>query len=140
MLALLAGVSRTAATMAEDRELPARFSARNRHGSPWLAEVLIALGAIVLVQFGRLDWVIGFSSLSVLLYYAIGHFSALRQLAGQAGQTASRAARITRAATAWLGMLLCAVLLLSVPGPALWLSAIVIVAALFVRRIARSHD
>ena len=143
MLALLAGVSRTAATMAEDRELPTWFSARNRHGSPWLAEVLIALGAIALVQFGRLDWVIGFSSLSVLLYYAIGHFSALRQLAGQSGpsvQTASRAARITRAATAWLGMLLCAVLLISVPGPALWLSAIVIVAALFVRRVARSHD
>jgi APA family basic amino acid/polyamine antiporter len=143
MLALLAGVSRTAATMAEDRELPSWFSARNRNGAPWLAEVLIALGAIVLVQFGRLDWVIGFSSLSVLLYYAIGHFSALRQLAGQAGQDGtapSRAAHITRAATAWAGMLLCAVLLLSVPGPAVWLSAIVLVAALFVRRIARARD
>ena len=140
MLALLAGVSRTAATMAEDRELPTWFSARNHHGAPWLAEVLIALGAIVLVQFGRLDWVIGFSSLSVLLYYAIGHFSALRQLAEQAGNAPSRTARVARAATAWVGMLLCAVLLLSVPGPTLWLSAIVIVAALFVRRIARARD
>ncbi len=142
MLALLAGVSRTAATMAEDREMPSWFSTRNRHGAPWLAEVLVAIGAIVLVQFGRLDWVIGFSSLSVLLYYAIGHYSALRQLTQQAAQTGqvSRAARTTRAATAWVGLLLCAVLLLSVPGPAVWLSAIVLSAALFVRRIARAHD
>jgi APA family basic amino acid/polyamine antiporter len=128
--------------MAEDREMPSWFSTRNRHGAPWLAEVLVAIGAIVLVQFGRLDWVIGFSSLSVLLYYAIGHYSSLRQLTQQAAQTGqvSRAARTTRAATAWVGLLLCAVLLLSVPGPAVWLSAIVLLAALFVRRIARAHD
>ena len=34
MLALLAGVSRTAASMGEDRELPAFFMKRNRFGSP----------------------------------------------------------------------------------------------------------
>ena len=37
ILALLAGVSRTAATMAEDKELPAVFAKRNRFGAPWLA-------------------------------------------------------------------------------------------------------
>jgi APA family basic amino acid/polyamine antiporter len=79
MLALLAGVSRTAATMAEDRELPKFFEARNRMGAPWVAEVIIAVGAIALTQFGRIDWVIGFSSLSVLTYYFIGHLAALRQ-------------------------------------------------------------
>ena len=79
MLALLAGVSRTAATMAEDRELPKVFLARNRFGSPWLAEVIIAVGAIVLVSLGEIVWVIGFSSFSVLFYYAVGHLSAFAQ-------------------------------------------------------------
>ncbi len=134
LLALLAGVSRTAATMAEDRELPTWFSARNRHGAPWLAEVLVAVGAVVLAQFGRLDWVIGFSSLSVLAYYFIGHVAVLRQLKIE---KPGRKAHAVRSATAWLGLALCAVLLLAVPGPALWLSTLILAAALFVRRVAR---
>ena len=79
MLALLAGVSRTAATMAEDGELPKVFGARNRFGAPWLAELIIAAGAMVLSSLGQVVWVIGFSSFSVLFYYAVGHLSALRQ-------------------------------------------------------------
>ncbi|NCA08406.1 MAG: APC family permease, partial [Micrococcales bacterium] len=80
ILALLAGVSRTAATMAEDNELPQVFAKRNRFGAPWLAEVLIALGAITLIETSQYtQWVIAFSSFSVLLYYAIGHISAFMQ-------------------------------------------------------------
>ena len=79
MLALLAGVSRTAATMAEDQELPKVFQKRNRFGSPWLAEVIIAAGAIALTSAGQIVWVIGFSSFSVLFYYAVGHLSAIAQ-------------------------------------------------------------
>ena len=79
MLALLAGVSRTAASMAEDRELPKSFKMRNRFGSPWLAEVIIAAGAIALTSAGKIVWVIGFSSFSVLFYYAVGHLSAIAQ-------------------------------------------------------------
>ena len=79
MLALLAGVSRTAATMAEDRELPKVFELRNRFGSPWVAEVIIAGGAIALTAIGEIVWVIGFSSFSVLFYYAVGQLSAGRQ-------------------------------------------------------------
>jgi len=79
MLALLAGVSRTAASMSEDRELPKVFSHRNRFNSPWVAEVLIAAGAIALTAVGEIVWVIGFSSFSVLFYYAVGHLSALSQ-------------------------------------------------------------
>lgn len=83
MLALLAGVSRTAATMAEDYELPKGFERRNRFGSPWVAEVLIAAGAIALSAVGQIVWVIGFSSFSVLFYYAIGQLSASRQPAAE---------------------------------------------------------
>jgi len=79
MLALLAGVSRTAATMSEDGELPNVFKSRNRFGSPWLAEVVIAAGAIALASIGQIVWVIGFSSFSVLFYYAVGQLSAFFQ-------------------------------------------------------------
>lgn len=40
ILALLAGVSRTAATMAEDKELPAVFAKRNRFGALGLLKSL----------------------------------------------------------------------------------------------------
>jgi APA family basic amino acid/polyamine antiporter len=65
--------------MAEDRELPKSFKMRNRFGSPWLAEVIIAAGAIALTSAGKIVWVIGFSSFSVLFYYAVGHLSAIAQ-------------------------------------------------------------
>jgi len=100
-----------------------------------VAEVLIAAGASGFALFGRVDWSIGFSSLSVLLYYFIGHVAALKQLRAHGSST--RVAHIARAATAWLGAFLCALLLLAVPGPAVWLSTLVLAAALFVRRIAR---
>jgi APA family basic amino acid/polyamine antiporter len=79
MLALLAGVSRTAAEMAKDGAITALFAKRNRFGSPWMAEIFIALIAGVLVFSGPISWVISLSSLGVLFYYAVGHLSALAQ-------------------------------------------------------------
>lgn len=79
MLALLAGVSRTAAEMATDGAITALFAKRNRYGSPWIAELFIALIAGVLVFSGPISWVISLSSLGVLFYYAVGHLSALAQ-------------------------------------------------------------
>lgn len=79
MLALLAGVSRTAASMAEDEELPKIFKLRNRFNAPWVAEIIIAAGAILLASTGGIVWVIGFSSFSVLFYYAVGHLTAIAQ-------------------------------------------------------------
>lgn len=104
MLALLAGVSRTAATMAEDGELPARFMARNRFGSPWLAEVIIAAGAVALTAIGEIVWVIGFSSFSVLFYYAVGHASAISQ---------PKAERVMPKALNVVGIVLCVTLAIS---------------------------
>jgi APA family basic amino acid/polyamine antiporter len=124
MLALLAGVSRTAASMGEDRELPGFFTRRNRHGSPWVAEVVIAVGAIGLVAVGDLSWVIGFSSLSVLLYYSIGHLSALRQ---------GKVDRVIPRWVALLGFLLCWSLAFTVPGPAVPVSLVILAVAVSVR-------
>lgn len=128
MLALLAGVSRTAAVMAEDAELPKVFMKRNSHGAPWIAEIAIAIGSIILVQIGTLAWVIGFSSFSVLLYYAIGHFSAMRQ------------PKAERFMPRWLnvfGALLCLVLIAAVPGPAIPVSIGLLFLAVAARRLAR---
>ena len=129
ILALLAGVSRTAATMAEDKELPAVFAKRNRFGAPWLAEVLIAAGAITLIETSQYtQWVIAFSSFSVLLYYAIGHISAFMQ-----PKTERRQPRIF----AILGFLLCVLLLSNVPGPAAQVSTVILVIAVLVRYALR---
>jgi len=126
MLALLAGVSRTAASMGEDRELPAFFQRRNRFGSPWLAEVVIAAGALALIAVGDLTWVIGFSSFSVLFYYSIGHLSVLRQ-----GSTD----RVVPRAVAVVGFVLCWLLSLQVQGPAVPISLAMIALALCVRLV-----
>jgi len=129
ILALLAGVSRTAATMAEDKELPSVFAKRNRFGAPWLAELLIAIGAITLIETSQYtQWVIAFSSFSVLLYYAIGHISAFMQ-----PKTERRQPRIF----AIFGFLLCALLLANVPGPAAQVSTVILVIALLVRYAVR---
>jgi APA family basic amino acid/polyamine antiporter len=130
ILALLAGVSRTAATMAEDKELPGVFASRNRFGAPWLAEALIAIGAVILIETREYTaWVIAFSSFSVLLYYAIGHISVLAQPKEQRKQPLFIAV---------LGFILCAVLLLSVPGPAVLISTAILVVAFVARATLRA--
>ncbi len=130
MLALLAGVSRTAATMAEDKELPSVFAKRNRFGAPWLAEALIAVGAVILIESREYTyWVIAFSSFSVLLYYAIGHLSVLAQPKDQRRQPRF---------IAILGFLLCALLLVSVPGPAVLISTVILVVAYGARAALRA--
>lgn len=119
MLALLAGVSRTAATMAEDSELPTWFSARNKLGSPWRAELAIATAATILVlAFQDLSQTVGISSLFVLIYYAIGHLSAIRQVSAQ---------RKVPVGVALLGLLLCATLAATV-NPVSLVSGLVILA------------
>lgn len=126
MLALLAGVSRTAATMAEDNELPKIFGSRNRFGSPWLAELIIAAGAMVLSSLGQVVWVIGFSSFSVLFYYAIGHLSAFHQPASE---------RIVPRWLNVLGILLCTALSISFGWVTLLISGGILATAWGVRAL-----
>jgi basic amino acid/polyamine antiporter, APA family len=106
LLALLAGMGRTAATMAEDGELPRVFAKTARSGAPWLAEVSVALAAAVLTLWQDLVWVIGLSSFAVLSYYAIANFAALRQPKSET----SRPKLMN-----WLGLAVCVLLAASVP-------------------------
>lgn len=125
LLALLAGVSRTFATMAEDREAPAFLSKRNRFKAPLWAELAIAFSACGLVFLPSLSWVVGFSSFNVLLYYAIGHLCALKQN-GKAKPVAA------------IGLALNIALALCVPGPAVLFGSALLLTALALRRLLRA--
>jgi basic amino acid/polyamine antiporter, APA family len=79
LLSLLAGISRTSAAMAKDRELPAFIAIRGRRfGSPYIADLLIAGAATTLLLLGDIVWTIGVSSFAVLLYYAIANLAAIK--------------------------------------------------------------
>ncbi|RZS64132.1 amino acid/polyamine/organocation transporter (APC superfamily) [Agromyces ramosus] len=80
LLALIAGIGRTALAMARDRELPAPLAAVHpRFGVPHVAEIAVAVAVVVLVLVADLRGAIGFSSFGVLVYYLVANASALTQ-------------------------------------------------------------
>ncbi|MEH1125704.1 APC family permease [Micromonospora sp. CPCC 206061] len=104
LLALVAGVGRTTLAMARRRDLPAALAAVHPHRQvPHRAELAVAVVVIVLVSLGDIRDAIGFSSCTVLAYYAITNASALT-LSG------------TRILPA-LGLTGCVVLALTLPLP-----------------------
>ncbi|WP_198295462.1 APC family permease [Diaminobutyricimonas sp. LJ205] len=83
LMGILAGLSRTSLAMAGQRDLPgplARVSQRTH--APIVAEVTVAVIAIVGVIVLEPARLVAFSSCAVLVYYAIAHLSALRQTEG----------------------------------------------------------
>ena len=124
LLALLAGMSRTAATMAEDGELPKTLATRSSNGTPWLAEAFIALIAIVLAASGSFALTIGLSSFAILVYYAIANLAGYRQPAVEAKRS-----------KVWniFGLLLCLALAFSVPLEGLVLGLVVLLLAMILR-------
>lgn len=124
LLALLAGMSRTASEMASDGELPRVLSNKLKNGSPALAEIIISILVIVLVVSGSILLTIGLSSFAILSYYAIANLAAYRQ-----PQSETRRAK-------WLnlvGLGLCVLLGLSVPLGGLLVGATVLTLALILR-------
>ncbi|MFF4889612.1 APC family permease [Micromonospora chersina] len=78
LLSLLAGVGRTTLAMARRRDLPAALAAVHpRHRVPHRAELAVAAVVIVVVSLVDVRGAIGFSSCTVLVYYAIANASAL---------------------------------------------------------------
>ena len=107
LLSLLAGVSRTAFSMARNRDFPARLaSVHPRYRTPHRAELAIAILVIALVMFVDVRGAIGFSSFAVLVYYGIANVSAWTQPSEQR--------RWPRALSA-VGVAGCAVLALTLP-------------------------
>jgi len=77
LLALLAGISRTMFAMAANHHLPHFLSrVHPKHKVPHYAEVIVGVIVAVIVGFVDLRSAIGFSSFSILTYYAIGNLSA----------------------------------------------------------------
>ena len=84
LLALIAGVGRTALAMAREGDLPATLAAVHpRYRVPHHAEVALAGVVVALVLLVDLRGAIGFSSFGVLLYYAVANLAALRQQSGR---------------------------------------------------------
>jgi APA family basic amino acid/polyamine antiporter len=80
LLALIAGVGRTALAMARNHDLPHSLAAVHpRYRVPHRAETAVAVVVIALVLTIDLRGAIGFSSFGVLLYYAIANAAAYTQ-------------------------------------------------------------
>ena len=84
LLSLLAGVSRTAFSMAGSGDLP-RFlaSVHPRHRIPDRAELAVGAIVVAIVLVADVRGAIGFSSFAVLVYYAVANASALTLRAPQ---------------------------------------------------------
>jgi APA family basic amino acid/polyamine antiporter len=124
LLALLAGMTRTAAAMADDGELTRVFRIRIKNGVPIVAEVVIALFVGILVLSGSVVLTIGLSSFAVLSYYSIANLAAFRQPKAESGRPK------------WLnliGLASCLLLALSVPVQGLIVGIAVLALLLFLR-------
>ena len=107
LLALIAGVGRTALAMARNADLPAWLGAVHpRYRVPHHAEIALAAVVSVLVLATDLRGAIGFSSFGVLLYYVVANLSALTQ---------TRADRRYPRALQVVGALGCLVLVTTLP-------------------------
>ena len=85
LLALIAGISRTGLAMARGGDAPSWLAAVHpRFRTPYRAEIAVGVLVVVLIAFGDLRGAIGFSSFTILGYYAIANASALTLPRGHA--------------------------------------------------------
>ena len=123
LVSLLAGVSRTVLAMARDDELPRALAAVDpMYKVPYRAQVTIGVIVVALVLASDLRGVIGFSSFTVLVYYAIANASAW---------TLGRRERPAAA----LGLVGCAALALSLPWTSVAAGAGVLAVGALVRLV-----
>ena len=107
LLALIAGVSRTTLAMARHDDLPRWLAAvHDRHQVPHHADFAIAGLVSVLILLTDLRGAIGFSSFGVLLYYLIANVAAYTQSPEQ-----RRFPRVLQI----IGMIGCAILVVTLP-------------------------
>jgi APA family basic amino acid/polyamine antiporter len=127
LLALVLGVSRTTFAMARDGHLPRRLAAvHDRSRVPHHAELAVGLVVTAVALLVDLRGAIGFSSFTVLAYYAIANASAWT-LPRSAGT------RVTPV----LGMLGCAALAFALPPPSVLGGLAVLAAGLLLWAVRR---
>ncbi|KUI07861.1 transporter [Mycobacterium lehmannii] len=121
LLALILGVSRTTLAMARDRHLPHTLSrVHPRFGSPHRAEVVVGLAVAALAATVDVRTAIGFSSFTVLVYYAIANASAWT---------------LGRRTVPAVGLAGCVVLALLLPGPSVLAGACVVLGGALAYRL-----
>ncbi|MGC4786997.1 APC family permease [Micromonospora sp. DT178] len=109
LLSLLAGVGRTALAMARRHDLPGALAAVHPvHRVPHRAELAVAAVVVAIVLLGDVRDAIGFSSCTVLVYYAITNAAALTL-----GRNPGR--RLPVRALAVLGLAGCLLLAVNLP-------------------------
>lgn len=107
LLSLVAGVSRTAFSMAAERDLPHFFAAVHpKHRVPHHAELAVGVLVAAVVAVADVRQTIGFSSFAILVYYAIANASALKLDRGE---------RRWPAWLAWAGLVGCLLVAVSLP-------------------------
>lgn len=108
LLSLMLGVSRTVLAMARDGHLPAPLAQIDvRRHVPQLAEITVAVVVGAIVLLGDLVTSVAFSSVCVLVYYAIANASALTLDSWPLQRV-----------TAWVGLGGCVLLAVFLPAPA----------------------
>jgi len=132
LLNLIPGVSRTVLAMGRRRELPGWFDAvDDRRALPLRAELAVAAVVAVLVAIVDLRGAIGFSSVTVLTYYALANASAL---------TLRPPDRRWPHAIAVVGLVGCVALAVALPAASVVAGIVVLVAGVVVRALGtRRH-
>ena len=108
MVALMAGLGRTAMAMARESDLPGVLATLGKAGVPQRAEAVGAVASIALVWWGDLGFALAMSSVAVLVYYAVANAAAYKA----AGRDDDGALGMPRGVAA-LGFVLCVLLALS---------------------------
>ena len=119
LLSVLVGVSRTTYAMARQHDLPVALAALGPRGTPWRADLLVAVAVAVLVLLLRPASAVGLSAYCVLLYYAVANAAALRLRPGE---------RRWPRWTAWVGLAGCLILAGTLPLPAIAAGSALVVA------------
>jgi APA family basic amino acid/polyamine antiporter len=131
LLSLIAAVSRTVFAMAANRDLPRVFAAVHpRYRAPHHAEIAVGLVVATVAAFTNVQSAIGFSSFAVLLYYAIANASAL---------TLTNKERRRGRGLAWAGLIGCVAVAFSLPLPAVFGGAAVLLAGCAVFAATRGN-
>jgi APA family basic amino acid/polyamine antiporter len=122
LLSLIIGVSRTVFAMAAEHDLPSWLAAvHSTHQVPHRAELVVGAGVVLLVAALDVRDAIGFSSSTVLVYYAVTNAAAL---------TLSREERRWPRAIAACGLVGCLLLAVSLPMKAVLGGGAVLIAGL----------
>ncbi|KAF5037615.1 putative transporter [anaerobic digester metagenome] len=132
LLSLMAGISRMLFAMAADHDMPSYLARVHPiHRVPHLSEATVGVILVVVVMLVDLRAAVGFSSFTVLLYYAVTNLSAY---------TLTEQERLYGRSLAVPGLLGCLVLAFTLPATAVGIGSAVMLAGILVYLIRRRRS